>query len=42
MEGKTITVFYADYPDYRIIIRHGWRIVNEAAEPGGKFLILVD
>lgn len=39
---KVITVFYGDYPDIRIIFRRGWRIVNEAAEPGGMILILLD
>lgn len=42
MEQMITTVFYPDYPDIRVIIRRGWRIINEAAEPGGKVLILED
>lgn len=40
MEQMITTVFYPDYPDIRVIVRHGWRIVNEAAELGGKVLLL--
>ena len=37
-----LRVFYADYPNARIILRRGWIVVDMAAEPGGKVLLMDD